>query len=278
MKTDINEGIKADGTPDMKYYAFDWDDNVVHMPTKIILKDSEGDEVSMSTEDFSKYRDIIGKKDFKYKGDIVVGFGKDPFRNFREDGDKDFVIDSMRAKKGPSFNDFKEAINSGSIFSIITARGHSPSTLKQVVYNYIISGFNGIDKDMLLKNLKKYRSFYDENDMSDGELIKSYLDLNKFYPVSFRDETVSVSPEDSKVIAMHEFVSYVEEMAHSLNKRAFLKNDVLNNFNPVKHSIGFSDDDIKNIEVMNKSFKNKPNNIVKIYSTSAGSKKEYVKD
>ena len=32
-------------TPELKYYAFDWDDNIVHMPTKIILIDADGDEV-----------------------------------------------------------------------------------------------------------------------------------------------------------------------------------------------------------------------------------------
>jgi hypothetical protein len=55
----------------------------------------------------------------------------------------------MRAKTGPAFDDFREAINNGSIFSIITARGHNPNTLKQAIYNYIIEGFNGINKEEL---------------------------------------------------------------------------------------------------------------------------------
>ena len=49
------EGIDETGAPDEKYYAFDWDDNIVTMPTKIILKDDEGREVGMSTEDFADY-------------------------------------------------------------------------------------------------------------------------------------------------------------------------------------------------------------------------------
>jgi hypothetical protein len=73
-----------------------------------------------------------------YNGDTIVGFSENPYRNFRTDGDKDFLVDAMNAKIGPAFNDFKEAINNGSIFSIITARGHNPNTLKQAVYNYII--------------------------------------------------------------------------------------------------------------------------------------------
>ena len=47
-------------TPDMDYWAFDWDDNIMIMPTKIILKDSNGKEIGMSTEDFAEYKDIVG--------------------------------------------------------------------------------------------------------------------------------------------------------------------------------------------------------------------------
>ena len=275
MKRQLIEGFKGKGTPDMKYYAFDWDDNIVHMPTKIVLKTEDGDEVGMSTDDFAEYRSKIGKEDFDYNGDIIVDFAEEPFRNFRTEGDKNFLVDAMGAKLGPAFDDFKEAINNGSIFSIITARGHNPNTLKQAVYNYIIDRFNGIDKDQLVKNLKKYRSFFDEDDMTDDELIKSYLDLNKYHPVSFNDEEGAANPEEAKVRAMEGFVTYIKNIANKLNKKAFIKNDVSNNFIPEQPSIGFSDDDIKNVEVMSKHFKNKPDNIVKTYSTAGGIKKEY---
>jgi hypothetical protein len=275
MRQRLTEGFKGEGTPDMKYYAFDWDDNIVHMPTKIILKTEDGDEVGMSTDDFAEYRSEIGKKPFKYKGETIVGFAEDPFRNFRTAGDKDFLVDAMRAKLGPAFNDFKEAINNGSIFSIITARGHNPNTLKQAVYNYIIDGFHGISKDQLIKNLKKYRTFVDEDDMSDDELIKSYLELCKFHPVSFGDEQGATNPEEAKVRAMEEFVSYIKAMAGVLHKKAYIKNKISNEFVPEQPVIGFSDDDIKNVEVMSKHFKNKPDNIVKTYSTAGGTKKEY---
>lgn len=274
MKRYIKEGFNDEGTPDMKYYAFDWDDNIVHMPTKIVLKTEEGDEVGMSTDDFAEHRHHIGKEPFQYKGETIVGYADEPFRNFRTKGDKDFLIDAMSAKEGPAFNDFREAINNGSIFSIITARGHNPETLKQAVYNYIISGYNGIDKDKLIKNLKKYRTFVDEDDMSDDELIKFYLELNKYHPVSF-GEGSAANPEELKVKALEEFVSYVKSMAKILNKRAFIKNEVSNNFIPRIPSIGFSDDDIRNVEVVSKHFKDKPDNIVRTYSTASGIKKEY---
>jgi len=274
MKKVFTEGFKSEGTPDLKYYAFDWDDNIVHMPTKILVKDESGNEVGMSTDDFAEFRHQIGKEPFNYKGNTIVGYSDSPFRNFRTDGDKDFLVDAMRAKEGPAFDDFREAINNGSIFAIITARGHNPNTIKEAIYNYIIEGFNGIDKDELIKNLKKYRSFIGEDEMSDEELIKSYLELNKYHPVSFGDDQGAVNPEEAKVEAMEAFVNYIKAMAAVLNKKAFLKKDISNKFNPDNLSIGFSDDDPKNIEVMQKHFKNKPDNIVKTYSTAGGVKQE----
>jgi len=275
MKKNLTEGFKEEGSPDMKYYAFDWDDNIVHMPTKIMVKTEGGDEVGMSTDDFAEYRHNLGKSPFQYKGETIVGYGNEPFKNFQTPGDKDFLIDAMRAKEGPAFNDFREAINNGSIFSIITARGHNPNTLKQAVYNYIINDYNGISKEELLKNLKKYRSFVGEDEMNDDELIKTYLDLCKFHPVSYNDEEGAANPEEAKVRAMDKFVEYIRELSSNLNKRAFIKNDVNNNFVPSNPTIGFSDDDIRNVEVMKKHFKDKPDNIVKTYSTAGGIKKEY---
>jgi len=273
MKRLFTEAFIDEKTPDLKYYAFDWDDNIVHMPTKIILKNEDGDEVGMSTEDFAEFRTKIGKEDFDYNGEKIVGFAEDPFRNFREEGDKAFLVDSLRAKKGPAFEDFKEAINNGSIFAIVTARGHNPKTLKEAVYNYILQNFEGIDRDQLLKNLKKYRSFVDEKDLSDEELIKTYLDLNKYYPVSFNDEGGATNPEEAKVRAMDEFVNYIKEMSAILNKKAFLKKELGNKFIPTKATIGFSDDDPRNVEVMKKHFKDKPG-LVKTYSTAGGQKRE----
>jgi hypothetical protein len=274
MRKEFTEGFKGEGTPDLKYYAFDWDDNIVHMPTKIIVKDEDGDDVGMSTDDFAEFRHLIGKEPFYYKGNTIVGYSDNPFKNFRTEGDKDFLVDAMRARRGPAFDDFKESINNGSIFSIITARGHNPNTIKQAIYNYIIEGFGGIDKEELIKNLKKYRSFVGEDDMTEEELIKQYLELNRYHPVSFGDDKGAVNPEVAKVEAMESFVNYIKSMARILNKRAFIKNEISNKFNPDNLSIGFSDDDPKNIEVMQKHFKNKPDNIVKTYSTAGGIKRE----
>jgi hypothetical protein len=273
MKKLISEKITELG-PDLKYYAFDWDDNIVHMPTKIVLEDDDGDEVMMTTSDFADYRSQIGKSPFNYKGSKVVGFAEDPFRFFGVEGDNQFLEDSLVAKPGPAWDDFREAINNGSIFAIITARGHNPNTIKEGIYNLIQNNYKGINRDELLKNLKKYRDFVGEEDMTDEELIRSYLELNRYNPVSFGNETSATSPEELKVKAMEDFVRYVKSMAALLQKKAYLKRDIANKFIPKEPTIGFSDDDERNVEAMKKHFKGIKEPI-KTYTTKGGTKKEY---
>ena len=267
----LREGFDEQGQPDLKYYAFDWDDNIVTMPTQIILSTEGGDEIGMSTEDFAEYREKIGKEPFDYKGKQIVGYAENPYRNFGVAGDKAFIVDAMLAKPGPSWNDFVEAINGGSIFSIITARGHNPKTLREAVYNMIVTNHNGISKEDLLSNLKRYREYFDETKMSDKEMIDFYLDLAKFHPVTY-GEGSAANPEEGKIVALRNFLKYVKEMAQELGEKAYFKNDVKNNFVP---NIGFSDDDARNIEKI-KDFLDAEDKdkLVKTYLTKGGEKQE----
>ena len=34
---ELKEGFDDVGNPDLKYYAFDWDDNILNMPTQIMV-------------------------------------------------------------------------------------------------------------------------------------------------------------------------------------------------------------------------------------------------
>jgi hypothetical protein len=258
----------------LKYYAFDWDDNLMKMPTEIILKDEDGNEVGMSTEDFAEYRTEIGKNPFEYNGEMVVGFADDPFRFFRTEGDQKFMRDIENAPlvRGP-WSDFVEAINSGSIFSIITARGHHPNTLKKGVYKLIMMGRGGLDKEQLVNSLKEYRKRMGLKPVDDENwLIKDYLDRCKFYPVSY-GEGSATNPEEGKIRAMEEFVSYVKRLSLRLQKKEYqFINDVSNNFVPFTPMVGFSDDDIRNIESMKKHFDKKEDNILKTYHTKGEEK------
>ena len=278
-KGNLNEGFTDEGRPDTKYYAFDWDDNLLFMPTSIILLSDKDNEVPMSTEDFAEHRQQIGKEPFNYKGTAIVDFAPNPFRNFRSDGDKRFVLDSLLAQPGPSWNDFVECINGGSIFAIITARGHNPKTLKEAVYNLIMSNHLGINSKTLSRNLKRYRNLGGDVNV-DGKTISTltknelneYLNLCRFEPVTFGDGDAS-NPEEGKIKAMRNFIGYCKEMAQEIGEKAFFKNDIVNN--EIEPIIGFSDDDERNIEKMKgfleKEYEKSP---VKTYLTKGGNKKE----
>ena len=278
-KGKLNEGFTEEGRPDTKYYAFDWDDNIMFMPTSIILLSDKDDEVPMSTEDFAEHRHQIGKEPFNYKGTVIVDFAPNPFRNFRSEGDKRFVLDSMLAQPGPSWNDFVECINGGSIFAIITARGHNPKTLREAVYNLIMGNHLGINSKTLSTNLKRYRNLGGDVNVEGKPIttltkneLNEYLNLCRFEPVTFGDGDAS-NPEEGKIKAMRNFISYCKEMAQEIGEKAFFKNDIVNN--EIEPIIGFSDDDERNIEKMKgfleKEYEKSP---VKTYLTKGGDKKE----
>jgi hypothetical protein len=265
----ISEIIHDQMKPTMKYYAFDWDDNLMYMPTKIYTKDDKGKVVGMSTEDFAEYRTEIGKEPFEYEGHTIVGFDENPFRDFNVPGDKGFLRDAMKAPTGPAWDDFVEAVNNGSVFSIITARGHTPSVLKNAVYNLIKKNKHGLSEKELVKNLKKYRELADEEDLSDDELVRAYLDMNKYHPVSFGQGSAA-NPEQLKVDAMKEFMTYVNNLSRQLQEKAFMKNKISNYFVPY---IGFSDDDLRNVQAMKKHFDDESG--LEIYHTGGGKKTKY---
>ena len=86
----------------LKYYALDWDDNVMFMPTKIYLLTEDGDEIGMGTEDFAEYRGKLdpktGKaiKPFDFDGKTIIGLTNDAFKDFKS-----------------GFSKFKEDMNNG---------------------------------------------------------------------------------------------------------------------------------------------------------------------
>jgi len=265
----ISEIINDQMKPTMKYYAFDWDDNLMYMPTKIYLKDEDGKVVGMSTEDFAEYRTEVGKESFEYEGHTIVGFDDNPFRDFNVLGDEGFLKDAMKAPTGPAWDDFVEAVNNGSIFAIVTARGHTPSILKSAIYNLIKRNKHGLSEKELVKNLRKYRELADEDDLTDDELVRAYLDMNKYHPVSFGQGSAA-NPEQLKVDAMKEFMTYVQNLSRRLQEKAFMKNKISNYFIPY---IGFSDDDLRNVQAMKRHFDDESG--LDIYHTGGGKKTKF---
>ena len=83
IRPDVNYDV---ATRDFKYYIFDWDDNILHMPTKIYLEergdDGEWHPVEVSTSVFS-----IVRTDERYR--LPPGGGAEAFRDFQDASDED---------------------------------------------------------------------------------------------------------------------------------------------------------------------------------------------
>ena len=216
-------------------YSFDWDDNILMMPTRIHLDyNVEGlvwVPVTVSTEQFRSIRHKLGTE-FRYINDDP----NEAFKDFRSHDaflrDVEEALSYMRY--GPSFNKFKEALISGSDFSIITARSNPPQAIKEGIKLIIRNNFTPWEEKEMEKNLN-------------GLTIDEYLNLQDYHPVSSKEfidkwglDIDSTNPEEGKKIAFEDFVDRVVE------KVSTHKDD--DDFEGV--SIGFSDDDIGNIEIV----------------------------
>jgi hypothetical protein len=269
-KETLKEGLLPDGRPDGKYYAFDWDDNILYMPTEIIVKSFGGTEIGMSTDAFSEYRHIIGKENFDYLGHTIVDYANDPFRNFSFRGDEQFIKDSLVANVGPSWPDFVECINGGSVFAIITARGHTPEIIKKAVKLMLLANKCGendcLSYTLCMENLKKYPNA--PKGLDDVEMIDFYLDMCEFHPVSYNQGKEgsgrAASPEILKSEVLKQFVYTVKMRSAQLGLNSNVTNDIENNFVP---KIGFSDDDEANVKKIKKDLEDEGMDDVSVYFT-----------
>ena len=213
-------------------YSFDWDDNILFMPTRIYLEKKVGKgwvPVSFSTEEFREIRKLIGKN-FRYVNNNPLESFKD-FRSYDS-----FIKDTKEAlnKKlyGPSFGKFIEALSYGSDFSIITARGNPPQAIKDAIQIIIDTILSEEQKAQMEANLY-------------GTSVKQYLNLQDYYPISsdafmkkFNIKGDVDNPEIAKTIALKSFVDRVVNVVK----------DIKDNPEYTGISIGYSDDDLGNIQ------------------------------
>ena len=259
----VNEN-KMNKNNTILYYSFDWDDNILFMPSKIKVWDENKEILPISTEQYAKYRSYINEENpVVIDGRKVISMPKTSdgeidfdlaFSDFRDsDGENLFLRDSKEAirlgKLGPSWDDFIECLTTGSIFSIITARGHEKNTIRECIEFIINNELNYDDKlEMyfhLLKNAylnnihENYPKFPKKENFTDNELIKDYLDLCEYIGVSApsrKSVNGAMSPEELKRKALLEFKQKVNRLTSNIGATA---------------KIGFSDDDqktVKNIE------------------------------
>ena len=271
----VNEEV---ANRDFKYYIFDWDDNILHMPTKIRLEHLEEDgtwnPVEVSTSTFA----LVRADTEHYRA--PKGGWAEAFRNFEDpknaseiaDENNCFILDTLDAlekvehgeKPGPSYNALKKTLREGRLFAIVTARGHSPKTIERAVRVFIKYALNESEREEMMSNLRGYRRWIDG--VGDGEFgtdaeeLDYYLGMCRYSAVTYEGfkermandpiykeklatATTAARPELAKEFAIRDFVEHVY---HMLRRSGRLNRSV---------SIGFSDDDVGNVKTVSSFIK-----------------------
>ena len=250
----------------VRAYSFDWDDNIMSMPTTIkVVKN--GENIEVSTDEYANIRN-----------NPEYSLGDDAFDNFINDDN--FLLDLGEAIKtksfAPSFGKFKEALIFANPISIITARGHKPETIRLGMDMVIAETFSEYELLDMLENIQK---IYPETEGMDAqETLKIYLDSHDYHPVTSKifaekfglRSGSAANPEQNKKVA---FRDYVEKI---IDKTKEMVNTKYN-----KLSIGFSDDDLGNIKVIEGLIEDElkhefPDVKFTIYDTSDGGNKKIV--
>lgn len=248
---DIAADIEAKG---FKYYIFDWDDNILHMPTRIHMevRTEAGDwsPVSVTTSVFS----IVRGDTENYRppgGDWENAFQE--FRDLEHLPESQFLADTRaallpiidgREEGAPSFHKFKKALIEGRLFAIVTARGHHSSTLRTGVEYFIEHMLTDEERALMLDHLRQYFDYFEIeiDDPSDETVMDDYLSLGRYHAVTSPEflaflgegSGAAAGQEAAKQVAIQDFVDHVIRILreHGADK-------------PV--SIGFSDDDPHNV-------------------------------
>lgn len=264
-------------------YIFDWDDNILFMPTKIKMdKKTDGgwEPIDVSTEEFAQIRT---SPEYRLRNnDPIVAF-----EDFRLTDS--FLRDAEQAikdrKYAPSFDKFKEALIYGNHFAINTARGHKPEALKQGVKIFIDEVLTDDEKNTMIGNIRNEMTkdpFYSKSkNLNDEQIIDFYLhEFGEYYPVSSEEfgkrfglDTTggAANPEHAKKVAIEHFT---KKVLHNVKK-------LIDSGHYTKVSVGFSDDDIRNVDASKKFLNYELKHLYPeihfvVYDTSEGGKKKLV--
>jgi hypothetical protein len=239
---------------DLKYYIFDWDNNILHMPTRIHLERRLDDGTwvphSVSTSLFSVIRNDV--EHYRPPG----GDWEQAFREFRDipvDSESRFLLDTRRAlddivsgrdKPAPSFLQFKRALIEGRLFAIVTARGHSPESIRRGVEYFIDTILSPADRREMLRNLRGYLEVFEKGHQltTDRQVLDYYLGINKYHAITSPQFKAIMrerldgpeGQEEAKQFAIKDFVRHIIRIAREKGIARPM-------------SVGFSDDDRSNI-------------------------------
>tara|TARA_R110002020_G_scaffold113236_12_gene260422 strand:- start:10786 stop:11646 length:861 start_codon:yes stop_codon:yes gene_type:complete len=227
----------------MRTYIFDWDDNILYMPTTIKMDKKDGNKwvpVDVSTEDFTHIRT---NPNYRLRNNSP----KEGFKDFSDS--KPFIEDVKKAihndNFAPSADKFKEALIYASPFAINTARGHQPNIIRDGVRLFIDMVFTDEEKSEMLENIRNILN--KSKNLTDDQSIDFYLDeMGEYYPVTSNEfgnrfsldvSGGASSPEHAKKVAIEHFT-----------KKVFNNIEKLVDSDYKKFSIGFSDDDLGNVK------------------------------
>ena len=233
----------------LEYFMFDWDDNILVMPSVIHvdhLINGEWTPVDLSTSEFSEirpdiYKTINGEQtDWRLRNNNYRDTYSE-FRDYGKRGQAAFIDDMIKAIKtnsfGPVWDTFIQCIISGHVFMIITARGHEPETIRLAIQWIIWNYFNPSQITELEKNLIDFNILfnYDDTNLDFNGLVNHYLDLcdfigfsSEYFTKKYNTEGQVVNPEKYKSMAIRSFIEKINEFGKRVNKKV---------------SVGFSDDD-----------------------------------
>jgi hypothetical protein len=260
----------------LRTYIFDWDDNILYMPTTIKMDKKEGNEwvpVDVPTDEFAHVR-----SDANYR--LRDNNPALAFKDFKDS--EPFIVDAKKAihgaKFGPSFDKFKEALIHANPFAINTARGHKPEVLRDGVRLFIDMVFSDEQKSEMAKNIKELLN--QTKSLTDDQAIDFYLDeMGEYYPVSsdefgerFGLEVTggAANPEHAKKVAIEHFVRKIFKNVQTLVSSDYKK-----------MSVGFSDDDLKNVRAVEQFIEEELNKMYPefhfvVYDTSDKGKRKMV--
>lgn len=230
----------------LRSYIFDWDDNILYMPTKIKMDKKENGEwvpVDVSTEEFAQVRSNPDYRPRNNDFDLA-------FIDFRKS--EPFLRDAEEAihqgRFAPSADKFKEALIYGNRFAINTARGHKPEILKEGVKLFIKMVLSKKEKEEMLSNIKE--NLHLTKGLNDEQIIDLYLDeMGEYYPVSSEEfgerfglavSGGASNPEHAKQVAIEHFTGKVLRNVKKL----------IDSGEYTKMSVGFSDDDLGNVKAV----------------------------
>ena len=246
------------------------------MPTTIKMDKKEGGKWVPVDVPTDEYAHIRTSPEYRVR-DNSPGIA---FSDFRES--KPFIEDIKKAihndNFAPSADKFKEALINANPFGINTARGHKPEILRDGVRLFIDMVFTDEEKSKMVGNVKKILN--QTKELTPDQSIDFYLDeMGEYYPVSSEEfgerfglDTTggAANPEHAKKVAIEHFVRKVFD-----NVKTLVNSDYK------KLSVGFSDDDVRNVKAVEQFIEEELNKMYPefhfvVYDTSDKGKRKMV--